>query len=286
MLGSSLNVIDHLTLSNGNVNIDTFGIDIFAPDSAIQGGGANSYVISNGVGYLGVMMSAGASAWTTFPVGTAAHFAPVNLKVNAGSVASQLMDVSVDAGVWSNGASGTDISTNESVVDVIYVVEPDSANSNTNANMQVEWSTAMEVNGFTRAQAYIAHYVNGGWDHSAFVAASAQGGGMYSIERDNISSFSPFAVFDHNTAASVATINSSSNFDIYPNPASNNLVVKNTSGSEHLNMDIMDITGRVLGHYILTEETTSISLQQFSGGNYMIRLYDEHLNMVKKFVKM
>ena len=94
---------------------------------------------------------------------------------------------------------------NQPVVDATWFVHSD-ITSNLNLNLGVAWSAAMEVNAFTNAAAYISHYTGGSWDATATAAATAQGGGMFSIQRTGLTSLSPFAVFNQNTSTNIEEV--------------------------------------------------------------------------------
>jgi len=283
MVDSDFEIDGNLNFMNGKLNIGDYALDM-GTSATITGADSSSYVITSAIGYLGFTLNASSTTWTSFPVGTLAHYAPVSLKLNAGS-ATGSVDVSAVAGVWSQGTTGSDISLNQPVVDVTWIIEPDSTN-NTNLNLMAMWSTSMEVNGFDHTSAYITHYTNGQWDHSALASASLQGNGMYSLERDNISSFSPFAVFDHSTPASVAEVSGESQIVIYPNPANDNLNIKNAGESALVNVDITDLNGQIVRSYKLIQSPMNVSLDGLSPGSYFVKMYNDNISEVKKFIKI
>ena len=110
---------------------------------------------------------------------------------------------------------------------------------------------------------------------------------MYSATRANITSLSPFAVFDQSTA-SVIDLNEINNaVALYPNPAAEYIMVRNIGGNaDPLYVNIMDLKGNVVSTQVISHENSSISLINLSYGCYYIQLHNEKINVTKKFVKM
>jgi hypothetical protein len=272
-----------LNFTSGSVNIGSNNLAISGSGS-ITGAGSTSYVITGAGGTLSMSLTAGASA-ASYPVGTSINFAPATVQLNAGS-ASGTVDVGVAGNVLANGTTGADISTNQPVVDATWFVHSD-ITSNLNLNLGVAWSAAMEVNAFTNAAAYISHYTNGSWDVNATAAATAQGGGMFSLQKTNITSLSPFAVFNQNTSTNIFETTKTIEFEVYPNPASNHIIVKNNGVStDALNVDVTNVIGQVVSSYKLTDNTLDIPLSELHKGSYFIRIYNNKINEVKKITKM
>lgn len=64
---------------------------------------------------------------------------------------------------------------------------------------------------------------------------------------------------------------------LYPNPATSNIQIKNTSGKEFL-IQIYDLNGKVMHHQSLNEGQSSIDLQQYPAGNYFYQVVDPKSN--------
>jgi hypothetical protein len=284
-LGSDIIVNGSLNFTGGSVNTGTNGLHL-GTSATVTGADSSSYIVATGGGYVAAQMTAGNSTWTTFPVGSSIHYSPIAAQLNSGS-ASGSVSASVSDDVYAGGTAGNgaNLTSTQASVAMTYYVEPDS-NTSSNLNLRLTWSASMEVNAFNRDSAYISHYTNSAWDASAVGSATAQGS-LYFMERDNITSFSPFAVFGKqaNTVNSIVTI-SAGDFDIYPNPASDHLVIKNISGGDSYNMTITDMTGQIVGTYAITGANNTVSVAGLTDGNYIIRLSNSQMSVVKKFVKM
>lgn len=283
-VGSDVTVNGTLNFLSGNLNLNGNDLTIGASGSII-GAGSTSYIITGANGTVGMQVTAGASTATTFPIGTSVYFAPAAVLLASGSASGEVQ-VGVAADVKANGTAGADISGAQPMVDATWFVHSD-VTANLNMTLDVAWSSAMEVNGFNSAAAYISHYTGGAWDASATAAATAEGGGMFSLQRAGITSLSPFAVFDANTVTGIERVNRDLEFVVFPNPASTHVWVKNNSNSaEVINVDVTNMIGELVGSYRITGNMLNIPLDGLYSGNYFIRLYNNNMNVVKKFTKM
>jgi len=96
-----------------------------------------------------------------------------------------------------------------------------------------------------------------------------------------------FAVFGESTKMSVFEINPKSNFDIFPNPTSDYLVIKNTTAfTEPVNIDIYNSLGKLMGSYRLMGINPSLSVKDLIAGNYIIKFYNNSVQYTQSFVKM
>ena len=280
-LGSDLTVYGNLTFTSGSLNVQNHGLTI-SSSGAVVNAGSSSYVITADSGYLAQQLTAGANNATTFDVGTLAHYTPATVQLASGSASGMVM-VGVANSVLAQGTSGNDLSANQALVDATWFVHSD-ISSNLNLTLGVSWPASLEVNGFIRDTAYIAHYTGGQWDQSSYLSAQAAGSGMYSIQRTGITSLSPFAVFGNHVATAVNEVEDA-RFVVYPNPVGNNVFVTTTLSNEKVNVDIVDLQGKVVKHLILTDMTSDISTAQLAQGTYFIKLYNDKLNVIKKIVK-
>ncbi|MEX0812790.1 MAG: T9SS type A sorting domain-containing protein [Chitinophagales bacterium] len=284
-LGSDLNIDGELSFSGmGSIDIQNNNLQ-FGASGSISGAGSSSYVITSGSGQVAMDLSAGSGASVEFPVGTSVNFAPANIELNSGSQSGTVM-VNVDAGVLANGSSGANMSGFQSVVDATWNVESN-INANIDMNMEVLWSTDMEVNGFNNGEAYISHYINGEWDATASASATAEGSGMFSLQREGITSLSPFAVFDENTAVGIPENDAAVEINIFPNPTSDIVVIENKQMlDQRLNAQIISVTGQVIDNYEINGQQQTISLEHLSSGSYFIRIYNDDMNYVEQIQKL
>lgn len=172
-----------LTLTNGRLNIGNFNLDL--PTNTINGGNANSYVLTSGTGVL--MRNVGAST-VNFPVGRGAYN-PAAL-TNSGVADKfnvRVIDNVTDIGT--NADSGP--TTSLAVVNRTWMVNEQTAGGS-NVTLRLGWNGAgEEINGFQGINAFIAHYMtaDGLWDNIGGTFPNSNG-----IETNGITSFSPFTI--------------------------------------------------------------------------------------------
>ncbi|MDB5284349.1 MAG: hypothetical protein JWO06_3424, partial [Bacteroidota bacterium] len=110
-MGSDVTVTGTLTLVNGSINLGNHIISI-AQGGYINGGGPSSYIITGDTGKLAMAVTAGASYYTKFPIGTINHYAGASVQLNPGSSSGMFM-VNVKDSVRADGMSGQVISTTQ-----------------------------------------------------------------------------------------------------------------------------------------------------------------------------
>ncbi len=179
-----------LTLTNGRLNIGNLNLDL--PTNTINGGNANSYVLTSGTGVL--MRNVGAST-VNFPVGRGAY----NPAALTNSGVADKFSVRVIDNVTDNGDNAdTDPTTTMAVVNRTWMVDEQTAGGS-NVTLRLNWNGAGEqINGFQGANAFIAHYFTseGLWDNIGGTVPS-----LNVIETSGITSFSPFTISSDNAFA-------------------------------------------------------------------------------------
>lgn len=282
-LNTDLTVAGQLQLQGGTLDIDGNDLTIGAGGS-VTGASENNYVNTSGGGRLQMSLAANTSA--TFDVGTDNSYAPATVELNNGSAAGSI-GVSVLGNVMVEGTAGSDISASQPLVDATWHVTSD-ITANLSMDLQVMWSSDMEVNSFDRANAYISHYTSSNWDVTADAAATAETSGMFSLRRDNLTSLSPFAVFDGNTiTTNITEAANALEFRMFPNPSTTNMIINcPEANNENLMVDIMNIQGGIVKSYNITSDNYSIPVSELANGSYVARVYNAKVNGVQKFTKM
>jgi len=275
MLGSNLTIQGALALMSGDIKLGTNDLDI-ATGAVVNGGTANSYVMTDATGAL--IMSLVAGTTDTFKVGSTANFAPMALTANAGAATGNV-SMNIANGVLSNGTTGALLSTTDPMVNVTWFVS--STASSINYNMLAMWSAGMEVNSFNTAAAYVSHYTSGAWDVQTPSAASTIGS-MYAMARTGVTSLSPFMVTSKASGEYVPVVNSGeTKISIYPNPASVTLNYSTTATVSSI--EIVSATGQVVKS--ANGLSQSVSVSDLAAGTYFIHFHGNDLNTVQQFVK-
>lgn len=275
-LAGSLNVNGMLTLQSGRLDIDTNQLALMNA-TTITGGSNNSYVVTRGNGRLGMNLAAGSSAM--YHVGTTSHYAPAMLTANNGNN-SGMLSVGVNDSVRANGTTGSALSYSDKMVNSTWHVTS-ATTTNINLNLKVMWSSAMEVNGFNRNNAYVSHYTNGNWDTYTSASATAEANSMYSMSRDGITSLSPFAVYDANPTAIPTVVNNGA-VSVYPNPANGTLYFT-APNQKVTNVAIYSAAGQLIKTVALSGN--AIAVNDLAAGVYYASFSGTETVSVQKFVK-
>lgn len=279
-LAGDLNISSLLNLMAGVLNVQGNELK-FAAASGLTQGSSDAYVRLGAGGRMTKQIPAGVT--DTFPVAVDQEYLPVTVTAIPGSAISNI-SVGVEKDVKEMGATGTDVSLTEPMVDATWFIESD-VTTNLNLDISVMWSASMEVNGFDRSQVYISHYTNGKWDASA-TAAAGTSGTMYTATRTGITSLSPFAVFDANTKVSVEEIISAeNNLYIYPNPAAEVINVDGVNQYVAESWLIIDVTGKVIKRGPVSGKNLHIPISELSKGVYLLQIQGEDRDIKMKFVK-
>lgn len=284
-LGSDAVVNGKLTFTSGYLNVQTNNLAIGAAGS-INGANSNAYVITGTGGYLTMFTTVGNN--TMFEVGTPSHYFPAAINLNPGSAVGTI-GVNASSGVYSSGVSGVEISNYEPMVNATWLFQ-NNIGTGLNATMQLSWEASAEVNGFMHTGDYISHYASGTWDDIMSDTMTATlSGSLYTVTRANVVSMSPFAVFDQSTVpTSVATVNSAANgFVIYPNPTNSNLYITNPAinTGNTIYVEVYNTLGQVVAKTQYNNQLLVLPVSSLPSGDYLVRLYNDNMSVVKKFIK-
>ena len=266
MLGSDVMINGMLTLNNGNIASGSNNIMLMGTAS-LQGGGPDSYIQTSGSGWLTWSLNAGDTRM--YPVGTMDAFAGAMLELNGGSSSGNYSVRAMDH-VYAQGIGGSEITATEPAVDKTWLVQTN-ASGNVDANLSLMWDAASEVNGFDNQNVYISHYTGGQWDADATASATANANGTFSITRNNIMSFSPFAVFDENTSVGIEEVRNNIDLTIHPNPAHDVLRV-DMPVQKSLEGQLISVEGRVLAEFDLESGSNSVDITDLQPGTYFLRV--------------
>jgi len=285
VMGSDVIIQNSLAFTAGHVSTNVHNIEI-ASGGTITGANSNSYVITDSAAGM-LTMNATTVDSSNFRVGTPSYYFPASIKLNAGS-STGTVSVNVSSGVYAQGTTGVKISSNQPLVNATWLFQT-SISSGLNYDMHLQWDPSTEVNGFVHTNDYIAHYTSGSWNAGTYTNASAAGGGMFAVERTGLTSMSPFSVFDASTQPTSVNdiVNSNSQFEVYPNPASGSITILNGANVTDLYADIVNVCGQVMGTYKMNNTNiTTIPVNGLAGGVYFVRLYNDKVNTIEKFIKV
>lgn len=275
-LNSTLKVTGKVDFQNGKLDIGANKLSLIT-GATISGADANKYIITGTGGSLAADIGSGTSF--TYHIGTASQYAPCRISSNNNTVYNG-MSVGVNPGVKVFGTSGNDMAATQPMINATWFVEH--SNNTVDIDMEVMWTAALEVNSFNRGNAYISHLIGNYWDKSPKKPASLNTNGLYSIERESITSLSPFAVFDNATVDVSAITNSTEVVHIYPNPAYNVLHINLAQSCKAM---IYNTWGQLVQTILLSHGDTPVNISGLQSGVYYIHLQDETSKSTYKFIK-
>ena len=287
-ISTDLMIMDSLVLSNGRIkltgNNNTLEV---ASTGKIGGSSSSSYVVTGNNTYLKLNLSNKTGAGSLFPVGTQAHYAPANVFLNTGTP-DGAVSVRTQDGVYEKGTSGLLVSQFQPSVNMTWFVTSD-ITSNLNMTLSTYWTSDMEVNNFNRSKSYISHYHDNAWDTFSISSANSFSNPLYGSTRTGITSLSPFAVYDQSTQSGIEKQSVTTNVSLFPNPASgyiNVMIDDATQKTASFQLEIRDMTGRLVSSSLIGYGNNQINTGSLSNGNYMMKIYNNQTNVVKKFIKI
>lgn len=265
-IGSDVMIQGTLTLNSGNVANGDFNI-MLAGTATMQGGSPDSYIQTSGNGWLTIAMNASDSKM--YHMGTAEAYAGAMIELNGGSSDGNY-SARVMNDVYAQATGGSNITASEPSVDKTWFVETD-ASGNVDLNLSLTWEGSSEVNGFDNTNAYISHYASGQWDAVASGSATANANGTFTLTRNNVTSLSPFAVFDENTSVGIDDPAQIYDLTIYPNPAHKELRV-DMPVQKSLEAAVIGTQGRVLYEFDLQSGSNVIDISDLEDGSYFLKV--------------
>ncbi len=85
----------------------------------------------------------------------------------------------------------------------------------------------------------------------------------------------------------VPPVNEAGTILIYPNPANQNLYIKNEMGSASpINAEIYNTLGQLVSRYQFTDDLISVPVDNLTTGTYLIKFYNDKTVVVRKFSKL
>ena len=182
MLISPATIAGSLTLTNGNLNIEGYTLDMGS--QVINGGSATSYVKTIGSGVLKRNVS---SSPVVFPVGKSSYN-PATL-TNTGTADN--FSVRVYDYVSTTGVEGGAQTTGQ-VVNRTWMVS-EALTGGSDVMLKMQWNTGEELNGFVYSPGFmnVNHHNGSVWEELGVLNESNS---PFYVEQSGISSFSPFTI--------------------------------------------------------------------------------------------
>jgi hypothetical protein len=257
--GGPSSVTGNLNLVNGHITLGSNNLTLRNSSP----GSLASHIILDGTGRV-VIQGFAASTSMIVPVATSANtYNPVWMVSNAGHVTDNFT-IGIQPGVFVNGVSGSQFTTH--VVDRTWLIT-EGTTGGSNVTLNLQWTAAQELTGFTRAKSYIMQHNGTSWIPGLELPAS--GTDPYTQTQLNVTTFGSFAV-QTQPIPRPAT-------GIYPNPTSSLLnVVIDLPAAQQVKIIVVSSTGQKV-----MERSASLAsglnlytmnVEHLSGGVYFIKV--------------
>ncbi|RZJ06738.1 MAG: T9SS type A sorting domain-containing protein, partial [Rubrivivax sp.] len=184
-LAGAATVNGTLAFTLGKLTLGSYDLAL-GSSAVLSGYTSGKYVVATGSGFLRQPLGAGATR--VFPVGSATDYLPATVAFTAGSTPDNI-SVRLRPAAYTNGETGS-VKTSSAVA-ATWLIEEGTAGGS-DASITLQWPGSLELGGFVRGTARLAHYTGTAWDYGAALAAS--GSDPYSVTRSGFTTFSPFSV--------------------------------------------------------------------------------------------
>ena len=185
-LGSNATINNTLTFSAGKMSLLSNNLTM-GSSGTISGASAANYIIAEGAGTLIQSIANGSSR--SFPIGTTANYIPAAIALTPASTADNFA-VNVLNAVYLSGTTGA--AATSGAVNATWLIGEGTAGGS-DATVTLQWPGSLELPGFNRSAARLAHYISSNWDYG-LSDIPATGSDPYTLSRSGFTSFSPFAV--------------------------------------------------------------------------------------------
>jgi hypothetical protein len=283
-LGSDVVIKKCLNLVKGHLDIGSHFI-IMGETGSVTGGRTASYIVTSGNGFLAIPVTAGAAKSTIFPLGTRNHYFPASVQLNKGSSEGMIL-MRVSPASDSPGNLYGILSAGVPSVDAFFFIQSD-ISSNINMNLQVAWPSDSGTKGFKCSKAGISNYIAGNWDVVSLSSATPAEEGMNSLTRKNITSLGLFSVFVKSIIPEVQRTSADADFKLVFNQVLDYIRITHKTGTDpEINVRITDINGRLITTFKCDKTASGFSLIGIKPGDYFVQLYNDKINIAKKFTKV
>ncbi len=275
LLNGNASVTGTLTLTNGHITLGSHQLTLANSAS----GSVASHVITNGTGKINVT-SLVASSSRTIPAGfNAATYNPVVLAAGANH-STDHFSVSVAAGVYVNGGSGSLFTTD--VVDRTWTIS-EATPGGSNVDITLQWIGSEELSGFQRNRSQIMRHNGSTWVNGP--ATGAGGNNPYTQTLTAVTAFSAFAVRTEPLPRPKT--------GVYPNPAKSEInVVLDLNADTPVTFTIYDTRGGLVKQFSQTVlsglSKTTLDIRNLASGAYVLKLSTVTVSelLLAQFVKM
>lgn len=285
--GTSINktvyVADALTLNTGHLIIPPADSLIITSGLAIAGGPfSNSKhivtAVNTGSNSQGRLEVRPISSAYLFPVGTGSYYLPATVT----PVSTSGFVVSTFAGITANGQPGGAAFTAQQLADVVNAVWTIQRTSGNNScQLTLDWPQALEGIDFIPAQAIgIASY------DTTWQDAGGSGDNTANSANKNFTYSSIFGVAMKACPAEGQSGKITSLMNrIWPNPATDQLMITHSLSGSWISISLYDLSGRMLRREFANSRNVLLKLTTLRPGMYMVSISDGTTTVTQRFLK-
>jgi hypothetical protein len=282
-INKTLYVADTLTLNTGHLTIPPADSLVITSGLAIAGGpfSQSKHIVTavdldnNQQGRLEVRPI---SSTYLFPVGTGLYYLPATVSPVSGSG----FVVSAFTGITANGQPGGTAFTAQQLAGVVNAVWTIQRTSGTNScQLTLGWPQALEGTDFIPAQAIgIALY------DTAWQDAGGSGDNAVNSANKNVTYSSIFGVAMKACPAEGQNGKITSLMNrIWPNPATDQLMITHALSGSRISISLYDLSGRMLRREYVNSRNVLMKLTGLRPGMYMVTISDGTTTVTQPFLK-
>ena len=247
--------------NNAKITLNTNNLNLKGANSSLVGS-STSHVVTNGTGKVTIEKMNASRGTVLLPIGTGTSFHETGI-LNNGT--SDTFSVRVENGVTSNyvgETQGTAIS--EKAVNTTWHIG-ETTPGGSDVALTFRWNASQELANFNRNTAKIGHYNGSGWD---MLTSALSGSGPYTLQTNNVSSFSPFIVVNEELLSSNQFENAN-DFMVYPNPSNGNFTIQVPDSFIGSRAVIYNLLGQSIKEFSINEVNQNTNLEK---GVYLLQI--------------
>lgn len=279
---------------NGNVNLITGNLDLYGyalmnnnakitlntNDLNLKGGNSSlvgsstSHVVTNETGKVTIEKMNASRGTVLLPIGTATSYNETGI-LNNGT--SDTFSIRVENGVASNYVGETQGTTiTEKAVNTTWHIS-ETTPGGSDVTLTLRWNASQELPNFNRNAAKIGHYNGSGWD---LLTSVFSGSGPYTLQTNNVSSFSPFIVVNEELLSSNQFANAN-DFMVYPNPSNGNFTIQVPDSFIGSRVVIYNLLGQSIKEFSVNQVNQNANLDK---GVYLLQIQKDNQLITKKII--
>ena len=259
--------------NNAKITLNTNDLNLKGANSSLVGS-STSHVVTNGTGKVTIEKMNASRGTVLLPIGTGTSYHETGI-LNNGT--SDTFSVRVENGVASNYVGETQGTTiTEKAVNTTWHIG-ETTPGGSDVALTFRWNASQELANFNRNTAKIGHYNGSGWD---MLISALSGSGPYTLQTNNVSSFSPFIVVNEELLSNNQFENAN-DFMVYPNPSNGNFTIQVPDSFIGSKAIIYNLLGQSIKTFSIDEVNQNANLEK---GVYLLQIQKGNQVSTKKII--